>query len=101
VESSRKGLKYAAAEAKKTDLSFQQTRDALSSTLATALVYYQAPRNHLEAKSIFQSILERKPQFTAALIGIGLVLEEEQEYQQAHDFLEKAHRCGVSVVSST
>jgi superkiller protein 3 len=90
VESSRKGLKYAAAEAKKTDLSFQQTRDALSSTLATALVYYQAPRNHLEAKSIFQSILERKPQFTAALIGIGLVLEEEQEYQQAHDFLEKA-----------
>jgi superkiller protein 3 len=90
VESSRKGLKYAAAEAKKSDLSFQQTRDALSSTLATALVYYQAPRNHLEAKNIFQSILERKPQFTSALIGIGLVLEEEQEYQQAYDFLEKA-----------
>ncbi|KAF1920693.1 hypothetical protein BDU57DRAFT_487720 [Ampelomyces quisqualis] len=90
VETTRKGLKYAAAEAKKTDLSFQQTRDALSSTLATALVYYQAPRNHLEAKNIFQSILERKPQFTAALIGIGLVLEEEEEYEQAHDFLEKA-----------
>lgn len=90
VEITRKGLKYAAAEAKKTDLSFQQTRDALSSTLATALVYYQAPRNHVEAKQIFQSILERKPQFTAALIGIGLVLEEEEEYEQAFDFLEKA-----------
>ncbi|KAH7393775.1 hypothetical protein DE146DRAFT_107030 [Phaeosphaeria sp. MPI-PUGE-AT-0046c] len=90
VESTRKGLKYAAAETKKTGLSFQQTRDALSSTLGTALVYYQAPRNHLEAKNIFQSILERKPQFTSALIGIGLVLEEEEEYEQAHDFLEKA-----------
>jgi superkiller protein 3 len=90
VESTRKGLKYAAAEAKKTDLSFQQTRDALSSTLGTALVYYQAPRNHLEAKNIFEAILKRKPQFTAALIGIGLVLEEEEEYEQAFDFLEKA-----------
>jgi superkiller protein 3 len=90
VETTRKGLKYAAAEAKKTDLSFQRTRDALSSTLATALVYYQAPRNHLEAKGIFESILKRKPQFTSALIGIGLVLEEEEEYEQAFQFLEKA-----------
>ncbi|KAF2827179.1 TPR-like protein [Ophiobolus disseminans] len=90
VESTRKGLKYGAREAKKTDLTFQQTRDALNSTLATALVYYQAPRNHTEAKQIFQSILRRKPKFTSALIGIGLVLEEEQEYEQAFDFLEKA-----------
>ncbi|CAN9325826.1 unnamed protein product [Alternaria alternata] len=75
VETTRKGLK---------------TRDALSSTLATALVYYQAPRNHLEAKGIFESILKRKPQFTSALIGIGLVLEEEEEYEQAFQFLEKA-----------
>lgn len=33
--------------------------------------------------------LKRKPQFTVALIGIGLVLEEE-EYEQAHNFLEEA-----------
>lgn len=90
VESTRKGLKYAASEAKKSDLTLQPMRDALSSTLGTALVYYQAPRNHQEAKNIFQSILERKPQFTSALIGIGLVLEEEEEYEKAHDFLEKA-----------
>jgi superkiller protein 3 len=67
-----------------------RTRDALNSTLATALVYYQAPRNHLEAKNIFESILKRKPQFTSALIGIGLVLEEEEEYEKAHEFLEQA-----------
>jgi superkiller protein 3 len=65
-------------------------RDALSSTLATALVYYQTPRNHHEAKQIFQSILKRKPQFTAALIGIGLILEEEEEHAQAIEFLEQA-----------
>lgn len=62
----------------------------MSSTLATALVYYQTPRNHPEAKAIFQSILKRKPQFTSALIGIGLVLEEEEEYEQAFQFLEQA-----------
>jgi superkiller protein 3 len=53
-------------------------------------VYYQAPRNHLEAKNIFESILKRQPQFTSALIGIGLVLEEEEEYEKAHEFLEQA-----------
>ncbi|KAH7138065.1 hypothetical protein B0J11DRAFT_449938 [Dendryphion nanum] len=90
VEITRKGLKIAAAEAKRTDLSFQRTRDALNSTLATSLVYYQAPRNHGEAKNIFRSMLERKPQFTSALIGIGLILEEEEEYAEAVDFLEKA-----------
>ncbi|KAH9880187.1 hypothetical protein J1614_002213 [Plenodomus biglobosus] len=90
VESARRGLKYAAVEAKKTDLSLQRTRDALNSTLATALVYYQAPRNHPEAKAVFQEILKRKPQFTAALIGIGLVLKEEEEYEQAYQFLEQA-----------
>jgi superkiller protein 3 len=90
VETTRRGLKCAAAESKKTDLSFQVTQDALNSTLATALVYYQTPRNHLEAKSIFQSILKRKPQFNPALIGVGLVLEEEEEYEKAFDFLEQA-----------
>jgi superkiller protein 3 len=66
------------------------TRDALSSTLATALVYYQAPRNHLEAKQIFQEILKRKPRFTAALIGLGLILEEDEDYEEAAEFLEEA-----------
>ncbi|KAJ8112205.1 hypothetical protein OPT61_g5377 [Boeremia exigua] len=90
VECTRKGLKLATSEAKKTDLSFQRTRDALSSTLATALVYYQAPRNHLEAKKIFQEILKRKPRFTAALIGLGLILEEDEDYKNAAEFLEQA-----------
>ncbi|KAF2797250.1 TPR-like protein [Melanomma pulvis-pyrius CBS 109.77] len=90
VEITRKGLKLAATESRKTDLSLQKIKDALSSTLATALVYYQTPRNHPEAKQIFRSILKRKPQFTSALIGIGLILEEEEEHAQAIEFLEQA-----------
>lgn len=92
----------------------------MNSTLATALVYYQSPRNHPEAKGIFESILKRQPQLlallcyhetpenypeekgvfdsilkqqpqlTAALIGIGLILEEEEEYSSAVVFLEQA-----------
>ncbi|KAF2277548.1 protein prenylyltransferase [Westerdykella ornata] len=90
VELSRQGLKLAATEARKSGLPLKGIQDALNSTLATALVYYQTPRHHAEAKEIFQSILKRKPQFTPALIGIGLILEEEEEYAQAVDFLEKA-----------
>ncbi|KAF2198577.1 TPR-like protein [Delitschia confertaspora ATCC 74209] len=90
VETARKGLTLAAKESQKTDLSFQRIRDALSSTLATALIYYQSPKNHGEAKEIFSSILKRKPDFTPALIGVGLILEEEEEYAQAIDFLGKA-----------
>ncbi|KAF2730460.1 TPR-like protein [Polyplosphaeria fusca] len=90
VETTRKGLKLAASNTKKTDLPFQRTRDALNGTLATALIYYQTPRNHPEAKQIFKSILKRKPQFTPALIGIGLILEEEEEYAEAISFLEQA-----------
>lgn len=54
------------------------------------MVYYQAPRNHSEAKEIFQAILKRKTHFTSALIGIGLILEEEEKYAKAVEFLEQA-----------
>ena len=44
----------------------------------------------MEAKQIFQEILKRKPRFTAALIGLGLILEEDEEYKEAAEFLEQA-----------
>jgi superkiller protein 3 len=59
-------------------------------SLATALISYQSPRNHPEAKEIFEGILERKPTSTACLLGIGLILEEDREYAMAVDFLERA-----------
>ena len=71
-------------------LTSQSNLDSLGISLATALTYYQAPRYHYEAKSILHDILKRKPNETAALIGIGLILEEDEDYTQAVTFLSKA-----------
>ena len=60
------------------------------------MIHYQTPKNHPEAKEIFQEILKRRPTFTPALIGIGLILEEEEEYVEAIDFLERAFAHNVS-----
>ncbi|KAJ9658915.1 Superkiller protein 3 [Coniosporium apollinis] len=90
VETARKGLKVTVAESQKSGLKFQNNLDAVNNTLATALIQYQSPRNHPEARSLFDAILARKPTFTSALIGVGLILEEEEEYAQAVDFLSRA-----------
>jgi superkiller protein 3 len=90
VETSRKGLKIVASETKKCGLKFQKTVDAFNSILATALIHYQTPKNHPEAREIFEEILRRTPTFTPALIGLGLILEEEEEYAESVTFLDKA-----------
>lgn len=71
-------------------LPFQNTADALDIILGTALVQYQAPRHHPEARELFEHILKRKPTSVSALIGVGFILEEEEEYQDAIDFLTRA-----------
>lgn len=90
VEVTRKGLKLVASEAQKSGLNLQSIKDAINSILATSLIQYQSPKNHPEAKSIFHDILQRKTTFTPALIGVGLILEEEEEYSEAIDFLSRA-----------
>ncbi|KAJ8610417.1 hypothetical protein MRB53_038579 [Persea americana] len=89
MQSARAGLQILQTESQKLGLTLQNTRDALNSTLGTALVVVQAPRNHPDAKRLFEDILTRKPKFTSALIGLGLILEETQEYQKAIDFFEQ------------
>ena len=71
-------------------LPFGNTADALGIILATALVQYQTPRHHPEARELFDGILERKPACTSALIGVGLILEEEEDYEGAIKFLARA-----------
>ena len=90
VDSARAGIISLNEESNKLGLTLQNTRDALNAVLATALVQYQAPRNHLEARKIFDDILKRKPKFTPALIGLGLIFEENEDYSDAADFLSKA-----------
>ncbi|KAL8797526.1 MAG: hypothetical protein Q9195_000342 [Heterodermia aff. obscurata] len=71
-------------------LPFQNIADAVDIILGTALVQYQAPRHHPEARKLFEHIMKRKPTNISALIGVGYILEEEEEYQDAMDFLTRA-----------
>ncbi|EME78074.1 uncharacterized protein MYCFIDRAFT_205391 [Pseudocercospora fijiensis CIRAD86] len=90
ADTARAGLKTLASESSKLGLTLQNTRDAISAVLGTALVHHQAPRNHAEARRLFEDILARKPKFTSALIGLGLIFEETEDYQDAVDFLTRA-----------
>jgi superkiller protein 3 len=90
VETSRAGLQVLSTQSTKLSMSLQNTKDALNSALGTALVHYQAPRNHAEAKRLFEDILQRKPKLTPALIGLGLIFEEIENYGAAIDFLQQA-----------
>lgn len=90
IDTSRKGLIIAKDLAHRADVDLRRTSDSLNICLATALITYQSPRNHPEAKAIFEGILMRRPTETSCLLGIGLILEEDQDYSEAVSFLEKA-----------
>ncbi|KAK5172682.1 Superkiller protein 3 [Saxophila tyrrhenica] len=90
VDTSRAGLKAAVSEGNRLGMRMQNTKDALNSVLATALVHFQAPRNHAEAKRLFEDILGRKQNSTPALIGLGLIFEENEDYGDAISFLSRA-----------
>ncbi|KAK1779615.1 hypothetical protein QBC45DRAFT_411063 [Copromyces sp. CBS 386.78] len=90
VELMRKALTFLKEERAKTGLDFRFTEDAFSLYLGTALVFYQTPRNHQEAKVLFDAVLAHDPTSTPAMIGVGLIYEEEEEYDEAIDFLERA-----------
>ena len=86
----RQGLKIAAAETQRTELDVRKTHQTLSTVLATALIYYQAPKNHPEAKEAFRAVLHHVPTFTPALAGMGLILQEEEHFDEAIDFFLQA-----------
>ncbi|KAL1838521.1 hypothetical protein VTJ49DRAFT_2595 [Mycothermus thermophilus] len=90
VELMRKALEHLKTERAKTGLSFRNTGDAFALYLGTALVFYQSPRHHQEAKGLFDGVLEHDPSSTGAMIGVGLIYEEEEEYAEAISFLERA-----------
>lgn len=90
VELTRKALLLLRDEREKTGMLFQDTSDMFNLHLATALVFYQSPRHHEEAKALFDDVLSRDPMSTPALIGVGLIFEEEEDYGEAVDFLDRA-----------
>ena len=86
----RRGLQRVSNEASISGLTLENSFDAMKIILATALVYFQAPRHHPEAMELFEDVLRRKPIENSALIGIGLIHEEQEEYGKAIDFLDRA-----------
>ena len=90
VELMRKAMSALASESAKTGKPFVNTHQAFTIYMGTALVFYQSPRNHGEAKLLFDKALEVDPSSTSAMIGVGLIYEEEEEYDQAIDFLTRA-----------
>lgn len=90
IQTARNGLQALSVESRKFGMTLQNTKDALNSVLGTALVAHQAPRNHAEARRLLEEILQRKPRFTPALIGLGLIFEEMEQYEEAIEFLQQA-----------
>ena len=92
VQVSRQALDLIQIEKQVSGLKLQNNTDALNNVLATALVHYETPRHHGEARKMFEDILRRKPSNAASLIGIGMILQEEEDYDAAISFLERALR---------
>ncbi|PVH87854.1 TPR-like protein [Cadophora sp. DSE1049] len=90
VELMRNGRRLITEESNRTGLKFDHSSNAITALLGTALVFYQSPKNHPEAKTLFDGLLERNPTSTPALIGVGLIYEEEEDYPAAIDFLGRA-----------
>ncbi|CZR57610.1 related to SKI3-antiviral protein [Phialocephala subalpina] len=90
VELMRNARHLITEESNRTGLKFDHSSDAFVSLLGTALVFYQSPRNHPEAKKLFDHLLQRDPTSTPAMIGIGLIYEEEEDYPSAIDSLDRA-----------
>ncbi|KAF4556346.1 Tetratricopeptide repeat-containing protein 3 [Elsinoe fawcettii] len=90
IDTTRNGLKLLLVEEKKADILLQEDRDALNTILATSLVHYLSPKNHPEAQELLQDILSRKSESVPALIGLGLVQEEQEHYSEAVKLLSQA-----------
>ena len=90
VENSKAARELLVIEKQTSGLELQNVLDGINIVLGTALVQYQTPRNHSQARELFDSVLKRKPTNTSALIGVGLILEEEDDYNGAVNFLSRA-----------
>ena len=86
----RQGRDRIRAEHTAFSVNLLKIENAINIILATALVHYQAPRHHPEAHQLFQNILNRNPVESSALLGIGLILEEQEHYAEATSFLSRA-----------
>ena len=86
----RRGLDIISRKSVLTGFSLPHSLVSMNIILATALVQFQAPRHHPEAMELFESVLRGNPAETSALIGIGLILEEQEAYAAAVEFFNRS-----------
>ena len=98
IETARKAQSLYINTAQTCGIDLQRSLDAIGITLANALVIYQSPRNHPEALQLFEKILERRPGNVAVLSGVGKIMEEGEDFDQAVSFLDRALRSDVDNV---
>ncbi|KIW69302.1 hypothetical protein PV04_05184 [Phialophora macrospora] len=90
VDAARKAQKLHLDAQQRYAIDLQNSLDGVNLILANALITFQSPRNHPEAKELFLAILDRKPKLTSALLGIGLIYEEDEDYAEAVKFFDQA-----------
>lgn len=90
AEVARKGLANAHELVSFSGVKATRMTDAINITLANSLIHYQSPRHHPEAKAIFEGVLKRNPNSTICLLGIGLILKVDEDYEDAVEFLSRA-----------
>ncbi|CAF9920405.1 MAG: hypothetical protein GOMPHAMPRED_002080 [Gomphillus americanus] len=97
VGCAKKMLELLELEKSISGLELQNSIDAANVTLGTAFVHHESPRNHPKARQLFEGVVERTPTNTAALIGLGLILEEETEYEEAIEFFERVLQTSTDI----
>ncbi|ETI25092.1 hypothetical protein G647_04463 [Cladophialophora carrionii CBS 160.54] len=90
VDAARKAQKLHSDAQQRYAVNLGNSLDGVNLILANALITFQSPRYHPEAKDLFLAILDRKPKLTPALLGIGLIYEEDEDYAQAVKFFDQA-----------
>ncbi|KAF2723427.1 TPR-like protein [Polychaeton citri CBS 116435] len=90
VDTARHGLELATSESQRLGISLGNTRQAIDTVLAMALVYHEAPRNHDEAERLFEKLLTLDSHSTSAKIGRGLIFIEREDYGNARTYLAAA-----------
>ncbi|EXJ73501.1 uncharacterized protein A1O5_03262 [Cladophialophora psammophila CBS 110553] len=90
VDIARKAQKLHLDAQRRYAIDLQNSLDGVNLILANALITFQSPRHHPEAKALFEDILRRKPKLTAALLGAGLIYEDDEDYAEAVKFFHQA-----------
>lgn len=68
---------------------FDRVTKAFNIVLATSLVHWFPPKNHIRALRIIDDIFVEDPDCVSALMGRGFILQYAKRWEEAADFFSK------------